>query len=94
MDLMAMLDIFLPLKTVMEAVQSVSTPAWKIVLYLNKLLNYLRSMSYSPLNEYAKMTHQHFKSIEERKFKGKNNCSFIISHLTCRFTNASFLNNI
>ena len=48
-DFLCLLDIFLPLQVVMEAIQSYSVAAWKVVLWLEKLLDFYSCLDFRTL---------------------------------------------
>ena len=73
-DLLTLLDIFKPLKLVMERLQSYTLPPWKSVKYIDSLLEHLRCMKFSDNLESCKSTPlfcEHLNDVQDMKFKGK-----------------------
>jgi len=69
-DLLIMLDTFLPLKKVMEGVQSFSTPAWKCGIYMSRLCKHYESMDFQTRFNMPLLA-EHIEDIQQMKFKGK-----------------------
>ena len=65
-----MLDLFIPIKMVMEAVQGYAVAAWKCVVYMDALISHFSRMSI-PRRIATPMLEQHFGDLLESRFKGK-----------------------
>ena len=68
-DLLTMLDLFLPLKKVMEAVQSFTVTGWKAAKYISKLVLHYRSMSFRRKTN-TPLFAADYDSLLQSKFKG------------------------
>ena len=68
-ELLVMLDIFIPIKHVMEAVQSCTVAGWKIVIYLEALLAHLERLHIvDQVN--TPLLRKHLQDVKELRFKG------------------------
>ena len=71
-DLVATLDIFLPLKCVMEIVQSIHCKPWKPAILMKRLIDHYQSMSFNrDCVRNAPLVEEYITSIESYSFKGE-----------------------
>jgi len=66
------LDVFSPVKTVMEALQAFALPPWKAALFIQVLIDYLESMSFITGVNVPMWSANCSKIRKEKAYKGKN----------------------
>ena len=82
-NLLAMLDLFLPIKAVMTALQSYAVPPSKSAKFIPALINHLNEMSFS-LHRKTPFFSQHINEVTNFSFKGKYSiscCNFMFGCL-------------
>lgn len=73
-DLLCTLDLFLPLKTVMELVQSSQIAVWKSVKYIDKLIAHYDRVQYAATVAecaYCPLLMKHIDDVNSNVFKGR-----------------------
>ena len=71
MDLLTMLDLFLPLQVAMIAVQGFSVAPWKCVKYMDLLFEHYDTMDFQARRKVPLLL-QHEEEVAEKKFKSKD----------------------
>ena len=75
-----LLDLFIPLKCVMEALQGVNVAPWKCIKYVDSLIAFYSKMDFHKLESCEKLA-AHFQEVSEGKFKGKFCLVFVLNLL-------------
>ena len=68
-DMLALLDVLSPLKAVMTAVQSHSIAPWKPVIYIQKLLYWMQSISFEE-GVKTPLLSARLEGLKQKEFKG------------------------
>lgn len=76
LDLLGLLDMFLPIKKTMEALQSSKIAPWKVSKFIESLSNHLKEIDFISMKG-LNLLKGHYSDVEDMKFKG-NSC--LVSH--------------